>query len=89
MLVESGISVAPHERSRAPDAKHMTPAPTEICSRLHRAEPLPEVTENAKDASSQETDTDADKGDENNAGSNKADESDNDNEDDNSDNNQP
>ena len=40
MLMESGISVAPHERLCAPDAKHMPPPSANVCC-VQRAEPLP------------------------------------------------
>ena len=64
MLVESGIPIAPLERSRAPDSKHMALATNEMRSRLHRAEPLPQVIEDTDDTSSQE---DVDNDEDNNA----------------------
>ena len=54
MLMESGIPIAPLERSCAPDTKHMAPATNDMCSHLCRAEPLSQVIEETDDTSSQE-----------------------------------
>ena len=82
MLVESGISVAPLQRPRAPDAKHMAPASTDIRSRLRRAEPLPQVIEKADNTSSEE-DRDAKDGDTDNNNNNRDSENNEDGENDN------
>ena len=58
MLAESGISVAPLERPRAPDAKHMAPTSSNTRSRARRTEPLPAVVE--KSASSDDSDSNDD-----------------------------
>ena len=44
MLMESGISVAPHECLHAPDAKHMPPPSANVCCVRH-AELLPSIVE--------------------------------------------
>ena len=67
MLAESGISVAPLERPRAPDAKHMAPASSNTCSRARRTEPVAVVE---KSASSDDTDTDEDNDNDNNDNNN-------------------
>jgi hypothetical protein len=64
MLMESSIPVAPLERSRAPNSKHMAPATNDMRSRLRCAEPLPQVIEDTDDTSSQE---DADNDEDNDA----------------------
>jgi len=52
MLVESGISVAPLERPRAPDAKHMAPPLVNTRNRVCRVEPLAAVVEKSASSNS-------------------------------------
>jgi hypothetical protein len=56
MLVESGISVAPLERPRAPDAKHMAPPSVNTRSRVRRVEPLAAVVEKSASSNSDSED---------------------------------
>jgi hypothetical protein len=69
MLVESGISVAPLERPRAPDAKHMAPPSVNMRSRIRRVEPLAAVVEkSASSDSDSEDDNDNESSGENEGG---------------------
>ena len=60
MLVESGISVAPLERPRAPDAKHMAPPSVNTRSRVRRVEPLAAVVEKSASSDSDNSDSEDD-----------------------------
>jgi len=73
MLAESGISVAPLERPRAPDAKHMAPASSNTRSRTRRTEPLAAVVEKSasSDSDGSATDNDNDSGSGENDGGNR------------------
>ena len=52
MLVESGISVAPLEWPRAPNAKHMAPPSVNTHSCIRRVEPLAAVVEKSASSNS-------------------------------------
>jgi hypothetical protein len=60
MLVESGISVAPLERPRAPDAKHMAPPSVNTRSRVRRVEPLAAVVEKSASSDSDNSNSEDD-----------------------------
>ena len=59
MLMESSISVAPHERLRAPDAKHMPP-PSANVRRVWHAELLPSIVEKCANDDDDNDDNDGD-----------------------------
>ena len=77
MLVESSISVAPHKRLHAPDAKHMPPPSANVRCVWH-VELLPSIVEKCADNDDNDNDNDG-----NNDGDNNSD-NDNDNDDDDS-----
>ena len=60
MLVESGISVAPLEQPRAPDAKHMAPPSVNTRSRVRRVEPLAAVVEKSASSNSDNSNSEDD-----------------------------
>ena len=71
MLVESGISAAPPQRPRAPDARHMAPASVNARSRDRRTEPLAAVIESSAssdDSSNGEDDSQNEEDDDNASG---------------------
>ena len=59
MLVESGISVAPHECPRAPNTKHMPP-PSANVRHVRCAELLPSIVEKCADDDDSDSDNDDD-----------------------------
>ena len=84
MLVESGISVAPHERLCAPDTKHMPP-PSANVRRVQHVELLPSVVEKCADDDNNDNDNDGNN-DGNNDSDNDSDSNNNDDDDDDDDN---
>ena len=82
MLMESGISVTPHEHPRAPDAKHMPP-PSANVRRVWHVELLPSVVEKRADNNDDDNDNDSDN-DNDNDSDNDSDNDNDDNDDDNS-----
>ena len=75
MLIESSISVTPHEHPCAPDAKHMPPPSANVCC-VQCVELLPSIVEKRTDDDDNDNDNDGDNNGDNDSDNNNDDDDD-------------